>query len=235
MSEGPLLQPRLRHLSQFVPNGARLTDVGTDHAYLPVWLLCRNIIPSAIASDIHVAPLRHAEMTATTYGVSDRLDLRLCAGLSMIAPEETDTIVIAGMGGETIAAILEDAPWTCRAEKLLILQPMTKAEYLRKWLYDKGYYFTGESLVRDKGFLYPVFTVRGGRREALTPEEQYGGVLLRHDPLYGDYLAAQLRRLAIRIAGLERATDAAQKQHAEELSALYHVLKARKEQIEWQP
>ncbi len=235
MSDGPLLQPRLMHLSQFVPNGARLCDVGTDHAYLPVWLLCRNIIPSAIASDIHAAPLRHAEATALTHGVSDRLDLRLCAGLSAIAPEETDTVVIAGMGGETIAAILGDAPWTRTEEKLLILQPMTKAEYLRKWLYDRGYYFTGESLVRDKGFLYPVFTVRGGLRKPLTPEEQYGGVLLRHDPLYRDYLDAQLQRLAVRIAGLTRASDAAQNRRAAELTELYEALKARKEQIEWQP
>lgn len=103
------LQPRLHMLARLVPEDCRLTDVGTDHGYLPVSLLQQGRIPSAIASDIGAEPLEHARRTAMQYGVTD-IDFRLCPGLSAIAPEETDVIVIAGMGGETIIAILQAAP-----------------------------------------------------------------------------------------------------------------------------
>lgn len=229
MSDGPLLQPRLRHLAQRVPRQARLVDVGTDHAYLPVYLLCRGHIASAIASDINADPLRHAKETALHYGVSQQLDLRLCPGLDAITAQEVDTVVIAGMGGETIAAILDAAPWTRSGDTLLILQPMTKAEMLRKWIYDKGYYFTEESLVWDKNFLYPVFLARGGTRPPLTQEEQYAGVLLEDDPLYGVYLSGQLRRIKTRIEGLRSASAPLQRAQAEELDMLYQALRQREE------
>lgn len=98
------LQPRLHLLARLVPEGCRLTDVGTDHGYLPVALLQQGQIAAAIASDIGAEPLEHARRTAMQYGV-DGMDFRLCAGLSGVAPEETDVIVIAGMGGETIISI----------------------------------------------------------------------------------------------------------------------------------
>ena len=148
------LQPRLHMLARLVPEDCRLTDVGTDHGYLPVSLLQQGRIPSAIASDIGAEPLEHARRTAMQYGVTD-IDFRLCPGLSAIAPEETDVIVIAGMGGETIIAILQAAPWTKDGRHTLLLQPMTKAADLRHWLADNGYTFTGEHLVEDKGRLYP--------------------------------------------------------------------------------
>ena len=137
------LQPRLRRLAELVPAGCRLTDVGTDHGYLPVSLLQQGRIASAIASDIGAEPLEHARRTAMQYGV-DGMDFRLCAGLSGVAPEETDVIVIAGMGGETILAILQAAPWTKDGRHCLLLQPMTKTADLRRWLVDNGYTFTGE-------------------------------------------------------------------------------------------
>ena len=95
------LQPRLALLASLVPQGAVLADVGTDHGYIPVCLRQRGVIDRAIASDIGREPLEHARRTAEEYGVGG-IDLRLCAGLDAIAPEECDTVLIAGMGGETI-------------------------------------------------------------------------------------------------------------------------------------
>ena len=148
------LQPRLKLLADLVPQGARLTDVGTDHGYLPVYLLQRGKIQQAIASDVGREPLEHARRTATEYGIRG-IDFRLCDGLSGVAKEETDTIVIAGMGGDTIVSILSATPWTKR-NTLLLLQPMTKTEMLRQWLADNGYAFQLERLVWDKGNLYPI-------------------------------------------------------------------------------
>ncbi len=179
-------QPWLALLAELVPRGAKVADVGTDHAYLPVWLVQEGRIAGAIASDINPAPLEHARRTAAEYGATDKMDFRLCAGLDAVAPGEADTIVIAGMGGETVISILEAAPWTREQGVNLLLQPMTKAEMLRIWLADNGYTFTGERLVLDKNHLYPVFCVTGGERRSITEEEAYGGLLLEGDPLYGD-------------------------------------------------
>ena len=117
------LQPRLQMLADLVPAGAKLADVGTDHGYLPVWLLQEGRIRQAIASDINLEPLEHARRTAAEYGVSERMEFRLCAGLDKIRPDETDTIVIAGMGGETILSILESAPWSKKSGAFLRLGP----------------------------------------------------------------------------------------------------------------
>ena len=220
------LQPRLALLARLVPEGCRLTDVGTDHGYLPVSLLQQGRITAAIASDIGAEPLEHARRTAQQYGVKG-IDFRLCSGLSAIAPEETDVIVIAGMGGETIIAILSAAPWT-RNGHMLLLQPMTKAADLRHWLADNGYTFTDEHLVEDKGRLYPVLTVTGGKHRALTEAEALCGVLLESDPLYGAYLsehAAKLRRSA---EGLRRSSAPDAAAQAARMDALAEELEKKR-------
>ena len=100
------LTPRLRQIAAWVRQGAHLADVGTDHAYLPVWLTLQGRVASAIASDLRRGPLDRAQETGRRYGVGDRITFRLGNGLAAVAPEECDTIVIAGMGGENIAQIL---------------------------------------------------------------------------------------------------------------------------------
>lgn len=200
------LQPRLHMLARLVPEGCRLTDVGTDHGYLPVALLQQGRIAAAIASDIGAEPLEHARRTAMQYGV-DGMDFRLCAGLSGVAPEETDVIVIAGMGGETIISILQDAPWTADGQHRLLLQPMTKAAALRHWLTDNGYTFTDEHLVEDKGRIYPILCVKGGVFRPLTEAEALCGVLLADDPLYAAYLTEHITKLRRSAEGLRRSSD----------------------------
>ncbi len=217
------LQPRLQLLASLVPEGSRLADVGTDHGYVPVYLLQRGLISGAIASDIGAEPLQHAKNTAAEYEV-EGIDFRLCPGLDAVAPEECDTILIAGMGGETIITILENAPWTKRGEHLLLLQPMTKVEMLRKWLADNGYTFTGERLVFDKDHLYPIMLVRGGTQEKLTLGQQYGGVMLDGDSLYGEYLDERIMKLTVAIDGLMRAKNEAQRATAEEMQEIRTAL-----------
>ena len=224
------LQPRLQLLADMVPEGSRLADVGTDHGYIPVWLLQRGRIAAAIASDIGAEPLQHARQTAAEYAAAG-IDFRLCPGLDAIAPEETDTIVIAGMGGETIQMILEAAPWTAEGEHLLLLQPMTKVEYLRKWIADNGYTFTEERLVFDKNNLYPVFAVRGGAQPSLTLAQQYGGVLLDGDPLYADYLDERIGKLQKAIDGLRHSHTTENAVKAESLSEICQLLKEKRERL----
>ena len=176
------LTPRLRLLADRVHPGAKLADVGTDHAYLPVWLWPVTGVWHlyyAIASDLREGPLERAKLTGRTYGAS-HIDYRLCAGLDDIRPQEVDTIVVAGMGGETIASILEAAPWTADGAHTLLLQPMTHAELLRSFLCDHGYAITWEALVRDRGTIYPVMEVSRGTM-SLSQGQLWGGVMLLHD------------------------------------------------------
>ena len=128
------LSPRLQSVADLVPEGARFADVGTDHAYLPVWLVLQGKIDRAVVSDLREGPLNRARQTAAHYEVEEKLSFRLCDGLAGISPDEADTISIAGMGGETIAEILTAAPWAGQEGRRLILQPMTAQEQLRAWL-----------------------------------------------------------------------------------------------------
>ena len=223
-----ILQPRLRMIADLVPAGSRLADIGTDHGYIPVALLLEGKIPGAIASDIGAEPLAHARRTALAYDVDPAsIDFRLCDGLKGIGREEADCIVIAGMGGDNIVAILDAAPWTMDGCTLL-LQPMSKAEVLRAWLPDHGYAVEAEQLVADKGVIYPILTVRGGAMPAASESQAWGGFLLQRDPLWGRYLDDRLLRLRRVAAGLAKARSEGLDNKKAELSAVIAQLEAWK-------
>ena len=200
------LQPRLQCIADCVPHGARLADVGTDHGYLPAALLQQGCIAQAIASDVNIAPLARAKSTAAEYGVAERMDFRLCVGLDGVAQNEADTVVIAGMGGETIAAILRAAAWDWRG-KTLLLQPMTKAELLRRWLTAHGFRIASERLVRDKGTIYAVIEAAAGEGAPLSSAEAWCGVGLQRDPLYGEYARDRAKKLERASLGLRQAKE----------------------------
>ena len=224
------LQPRLQLLADMVPAGVRLADIGTDHGYLPVWLLQQGRIGLAIASDISPDPLEHARQSAQEYGV-DGIDFRLCGGLDGIRPEEVDMIVIAGMGGETIIQILKGAPWTKSGNHSLLLQPMTKTELLRDWLVDNGYRFMRERLVWDKDILYPIMEVCGGEQAKLTALQRTVGVVMSHDPLYPEYLAQHIARLQRAINGMMQSGSKKNHEKAEALTDILRELEQEREHL----
>lgn len=229
MADSLPLQPRLRAIAQLVPSSCRrLADIGTDHGYIPVELLLTGRADFAVAADIGAEPLDHARRTARQYGVADGIDFRLGDGLAVLSPGEVDAVIVAGMGGDNIAAILSAAPWT-REGVLLLLQPMSKAETLRAFLPENGYAVLGERLVQDKGVLYPILTVRGGDMPPATPAQAWGGFLLEEDPLWGTYLQDRLLRLRKAAAGLERARDPAMARRREQFLNVIVQLTERKE------
>ena len=196
------LSPRLRLLADWVPPGARLADVGTDHAYLPVWLRLHGRAASAIACDLREGPLARARETGRAWG-ADGIDYRLGDGLAVVSPEEADTIVIAGMGGENIAAILARAPWAADGRHTLLLQPQSRAEVLRAFLAENGYAIRREALVKDRGTIYPVMEAGGGSM-SLTLGQYYGGADLLQDPLGDRYIIEKIIRLQAAVAGINR-------------------------------
>ena len=201
------LDKRLGTAAALVRHGARVADIGTDHAYLPVYLVQTGVCPSAIASDIGKGPLEAARHTVTAAGLTDTISLRLGDGLAGIAPDEVDDIVIAGMGGETIAAILQAAPWVKNPTLRLILQPMTRAEDLRRFLLTNGFSVLQERLIQDSRHLYPVLAaVYTG--EVCTDELAcYAGFFASEEGRpYRRMMAGHLRRRAdgLRHGGEER-------------------------------
>ncbi len=160
----PLFQlgPRLALCAELIEAGRPLCDVGTDHAYLPIWLLKRGQIPSALACDINPGPLRTADENARRYHVEEKLVLRLSDGLRQVSPEEADDIVAAGMGGELILRIIEETPWLKDPQKRLILQPMSSSRDLRLGLWRLGFAVEREEAVLDGGRPYSAFSARWG-------------------------------------------------------------------------
>ncbi|MBR2894446.1 MAG: SAM-dependent methyltransferase [Oscillospiraceae bacterium] len=222
-----VLQPRLRAIADLVPNGARLVDVGTDHGFIPVRLLLEKRISSAIASDIGAAPLDHARRTAEQYQVTEQVDFRLCDGLSAVSEDEVDTVVIAGMGGDNITNILSSAPWT-KCGVLLLLQPMSKAEVLRRYLPLNGYTVVSEQLVADKGVIYPILSVQGGWMPQASEVQAWGGFLLDSDPLQKRYLDEQILRLRRVAVGLEKAKDSTVQNRQKEILDIITALEQKK-------
>lgn len=154
------LDERLKKCASLVQESARLVDVGTDHAYLPVWLLKSEKISFAIASDINEKPLENGRLTAEKYEVNN-IEFRLGSGLETITAEDNiSDVVIAGMGGEVISAIIDESPLTRNKSLNLILQPMTKSEQLISFLYENGFEIKEQSCVISKGKIYTVMAVR---------------------------------------------------------------------------
>lgn len=159
----PGLRPRLRTLAQRVPAGSRTADVGADHAYLSISLLQSGAAVSAVATDISMpCTVRAADNAAHSgLGRSEHLYVRCGNGLSTVSPDEADVILIAGMGGLTIASILEADPWAMDG-RLLLLQPASHHAELRAFLSRSGCRIEDEWAVRDSGRIYLSMEVRGG-------------------------------------------------------------------------
>lgn len=200
------LTPRLQTVADLVPEGARLADIGTDHAYLPVWLLMQGRLKHAIAADIRSGPLDRARATAAEYGCTQQVQFVLCNGLADIGPDDVDTVVIAGMGGETIAAIMQAAGWLKSGSYHLLLQPMSAQEQLRGWLWRNGFVIEEERLVREGEKLYNIFSVRPGSTQPMTLGQEWVGCQDKEmvQPLRSEYLNRVLAKLERAISGVRQ-------------------------------
>ncbi len=159
MKDDFLTDPRLLMLAQKIPKGAVVADIGTDHGYLVCYLAERGIASYAYACDIGEKPLEKAHRLIQSRGLENMVEARLTNGLQGLPLDRITHVVIAGMGGELIADILEACPDIRRGEISFLLQPMTKAERLRRWLCQNGYELTSEEAVAAGKFLYTVMEV----------------------------------------------------------------------------
>ena len=152
------LSKRLQVCAGFVFPGDRVADIGCDHGYLSIHLLKNGIASHVYASDINEGPLQSAHINAEKFGVSDRIQLYLSDGVRNI-PRDFNTLVCAGMGGDTMVHILDAAPWLRSDKYRLVLQCQSKTPLLRRYLSESGWRITEESAVRDGRFVYTVMEV----------------------------------------------------------------------------
>ena len=157
------LSQRLITIAGFIEKGARVADIGTGDGHLPVYLAQNELASHIIASDKSASSVETALRSAEKYGVEDKISFIVAPGLTGIDKAEVDTIVIAGMGGETISAILSDAPWIRTPGIRLILQPQSKTDKLCYWLNTNGFTIYESALVRDRGRLYTILLARAER------------------------------------------------------------------------
>lgn len=228
------LTPRLRAIADLVPHGALFADIGTDHAYLPTWLLLNGVIGHAIAADINQGPLERARETAKKYDVESKMEFRLCDGLTAVQEGEASVIAIAGMGGDTIAHILGQAPWTKNPDVTLLLQPMTSQPDLRQWLFENEYCIKNERIVREGDKLYTILLVKAGAMDEFDPAELWVGKQSM-DPLRGEFLDHVAQKIGKALDGQRSASCP----NTEIVKRLEHVLSGlntmKEEWNTWQP
>lgn len=203
--KSPQLDNRLMLCARFVRRGAKLADIGTDHAHLPVWL-CRNgVCPKAVAADINPEPLERGRQTVNEAQLGDRISMRLSDGLKQINSDEADDIVIAGMGGELIADIILSCDFSRNGEKHFILQPMTKSEELIRLLCENGFEIDAQDCCVASGKCYTVLSVTySGLTHSTDELFYYTGKLDPKNELHRRFLRGHAERLRKKARGDSR-------------------------------
>ena len=202
------LDQRLSTIFSMVPPCQGAADVGTDHGYLICALVASGRARWGVATDIHPQPLEKARQEAARQGLSDRIRLVLADGLAGVDPRGLEAVVAAGMGGETIAHILESWPHSRDPAITWILQPMTKGERLRDWLWGNGFPVVREACCTQGRKTYAVLEARyTGERRALPEwERRLGKVDPARDEASRRYALLQVRELRAAAAGLRAAS-----------------------------
>ncbi|MBQ8207707.1 MAG: SAM-dependent methyltransferase [Clostridia bacterium] len=204
------LDSRLRTALKYLRKGKRLADIGTDHAYLPIYAVENGYSDSAVASDINEGPTERARINVSACGLSDKITVLRTDGLNGIEKYAPDDIAIFGMGGELIASIIDASPWAKAKGKRFILQPMTCADVLRRYIAENGFKTIGETLSADGGKLYVTICCEiGGKSRKLSHSEAILGKYNIENsigsPLFDELLSRAENAYTVRLEGKKSA------------------------------
>lgn len=163
------LSQRLYAIANCITEVSSIADIGTDHGYLPVYLVESGRINQGIACDINKKPLAKAEKIIKKYGFEKIIETRLGSGLSVLKPNEVDALVLAGMGGILISELLEAKKEVSSSVKKLVLQPMNNQKFLRQYLETQGFEIVKEELVLEGTRVYEIIVARSGEMTIENP------------------------------------------------------------------
>lgn len=220
------LSPRLSAVASFVPKGARMADIGSDHAYLPAHLLLQSKINFAVVGEVAKGPLENARHEIAKQRLTDVTVLRLADGLAAVtAADQVDTVTIAGMGGLLIRDILAAAKARGQVFETLILQPNTDEAVVRQWLIANAYQLTHERIVQEDKHFYEIIVAKPGKQTLSSLDVTFGPFLRdEQSPVF----KAKWQKEADRIALIFERMSAAGKDD----TPAYHQWQARYQQIQ---
>jgi tRNA (adenine22-N1)-methyltransferase len=217
------LNERLLAVAKMVLEGQPAADIGTDHSYLPVYLIINGVCPSVIATEKARGPFDNACQLVELLSLNRLIDMRLGPGLTVLKPGEAATITMAGMGGRIICDILETSAQVAQASRRLVLQPQKNAPMLRQYLQQNGWRIVAEDIAFDHGFYYEVIAAQPGAMQLTEDEALFGPCLLAQPhPLLPQYLGLQLADMQTLLAQLEDKTGS---EAAKRRSALLNKVK----------
>lgn len=224
------LSKRLQAVADLVTPGMRLADVGTDHAYIPIYLTQNGLVPSAIAMDINKGPLERADTHILEHGLDGKIVTRLSDGLVNLKMEEADTMIAAGMGGGLVIHILNEDPAKTRSLKELILQPQSELAKVRRYLEEHRFRIVAEDMVEEDGKYYPMMKLVHGEEAPYSQEELYYGRLLlnKKNPVLYQFLQREhslKKGIADRLGDQTgKGAESRQKELQDELERIEHAI-----------
>ena len=225
-----MISKRLELVASFVPQGAILLDVGSDHAYLPIDLVERRRIKSAIAGEVVEGPYQSAVKNVESHGLKEKIQVRLANGLA--AFEEADqvsVITIAGMGGRLIATILEEGLDKLASVERLILQPNNREDDLRLWLQEHGLQIVAESILEEAGKFYEILVVEAGEMYLSASDVRFGPFLSKEvSPVFVQKWQKEASKLEFALSQIPEKNLAERQVLAHKIQAIKEVLHASK-------
>ena len=223
------IDKRLALISSMVRQGSLLADVGCDHGILITHLLEENIIKGGVALDINEMPLQKARLRIKSLGMEDKISCRLGDGLKLVGENEADDIVIAGMGGELIFKIISECEWKYNKDKRFIVNPMTKAPFLRIAMAKEGYELLEERAAEVNGKHYSImkYGFTGEKKEYTELDTfPYTGILPQYlDEDAREYIEGQATMIKKKAEGLSHADQEESARYMSLYEKLTEVLK----------
>jgi tRNA (adenine22-N1)-methyltransferase len=197
----------LARIASFVPDGVKMADIGSDHAYLPIYLVQRGQAVHAVAGELNEGPFLGAERNVRSFGLQDRISVRRGNGLAVIEPGEVDAITVSGMGGGTIREILSAGEAKLKGVSRLVLSPQGDGDSLRAWLIGHGWKIVEEDMIAEDGKIYEIIVAERGEMTIDDPIKlEFGPLLLEQKhPLILKRIEHELGKIELALKGLENA------------------------------
>ena len=225
-----MISKRLELVASFVPQGSILLDVGSDHAYLPIELVERGQIETAIAGEVVEGPYQSAVKNVEAHGLKEKIQVRLANGLAAFEEEDkVSVITIAGMGGRLIATILEEGLEKLSNIQRLILQPNNREDDLRIWLQDHGFRIVAESILEEAGKFYEILVVEAGQMELSASDVRFGPFLSKEvSPVFVQKWQREAAKLEVALSQIPEKNLAERQILADKIQAIKEVLHVSK-------
>ena len=225
-----MISKRLELVASFVPQGAVLLDVGSDHAYLPIELVEKGKIERAIAGEVVEGPYQSAVKNVESHGLKEKIQVRLANGLAAFEEEDQVTVItIAGMGGRLIATILEEGLDKLSNIQRLILQHNNREDDLRIWLQDNVFQIVAESILEEAGKFYEILVVEAGQMELSASDVRFGPFLSKEvSPVFVQKWQREAAKLEVALSQIPEKNLAERQILADKIQAIKEVLHVSK-------